>query len=571
MILSGLLRMNFKGISCNRKGYTYMKLLGMDTETCVGKPMTFQWHDGNKSGIEWVNGKNVTEKFLFFLDDLPYDNSMSYIIFMLNMLFDFCILFYPYLLSIVEQEKDKGEFELKIFDWKISGFVSNNNHFVRLKKGNEQHGKLFEIVDVGDFFEGSLAKLTQKLLGSDQKIPHPKGLGKRIFGKKDKAFIHYAVNDAIQTYRMGKKINDFHGEYDVRQTISLPQLGEKIFRHKFLEREIPPCPYQVLFPSLKSYHGGKNGMYVNPGWYDVYYYDLISAYPWVMFNLPDFSEGEFYEVQSYEPDYPGIYNLTQPIKTCKYPVFFSDDFKPLKGIDTMNKKIWVTGEELSSAVKWGEYPRGVIKGFIFVSHSKEIPALRNYIAHFMDLKNKHKNNKNLSDHTVEGYYEFYKKLMNALYGKFIQMREKQGPLQKEIVTGKMFHPFIASQITGKVRARMHDLEHQFKAIHTATDSIMTLKPIPEKYLGKDLGDLKFECKGKVLLLRNKLYLFYENGKLTRYALHGFRGKAEQLRKAWDSKKFSYSYDHMMKPKEAIIQKRDPFRFYRLHANLNLTP
>ncbi len=119
----------------------------------------------------------------------------------------------------------------------------------------------------------------------------------------------------------------------------------------------------------------------------------------------------------------------------------------------------------------------------------------------------------------------------------------------ELVAGGMFHPFIASAITAKPRARLHRVEHKYNAMHSATDGILTQKTIR---FGRDfdlqpskkekLGTLSLEAENTTLLLvRGKCYIVYHNDgeeksktfkgkRILKYAKHGFQGNVTQLEK-----------------------------------------
>src|SRR6185503_18643355 len=110
-------------------------------------------------------------------------------------------------------------------------------------------------------------------------------------------------------------------------------------------------------------------------------------------------------------------------------------------------------------------------------------------------------------------------ILNSISGKFIETRKRNScaftdvdadttVTACELIAGGMFHPFIASAITAHTRARIHRLEHKYKAIHTATDGIMT-QAKNAKGEGKGLGALTVEAENATtLLLRNKCYVVY---------------------------------------------------------------
>ncbi len=124
----------------------------------------------------------------------------------------------------------------------------------------------------------------------------------------------------------------------------------------------------------------------------------------------------------------------------------------------------------------------------------------------------------------------------------------------------MFDPAVASLITGFVRAKIHGLEHRYRALHTATDGFITKKLPFKKDLGEGIGQLKASPRGNVLILRNKLYLFFDakSGKLLKAGLHGFQTTlgetqyqaAERLKKLYDAGKSVYHVDRLTKWSEA---------------------
>jgi hypothetical protein len=194
-------------------------------------------------------------------------------------------------------------------------------------------------------------------------------------------------------------------------------------------------------------------------------------------------------------------------------------------------------------------------------------------------------------HKGDPKYLTYKLLLNASYGKFIQnveveengkvngefVREGDGRLTKVPKTykaGGMFSPVIATLITGFVRAYLHRMEHNYKAIHSSTDSIKTLAAVKREDLPQGLGGLDVEVKGDCILLRNKLYLHYD-GAMTpgippkKYALHGFWGKVDDLLALVAAREIRYTISHLYRMKEAAKQGKVPLKSYRQEREVNI--
>jgi hypothetical protein len=155
----------------------------------------------------------------------------------------------------------------------------------------------------------------------------------------------------------------------------------------------------------------------------------------------------------------------------------------------------------------------------------------------------------------------------------------------DLVAGGMFHPFIASAITARPRAYIHQIEHAHEAIHTATDGIYTYKknvqrvPMMPK-ANKGLGSLQVEGAGDLLLLRNKLYILYSaEGKIesqalpgkriAKYAKHGFQGSVFDLERLALTGDRAYSVTKPNQLRESIQRKLDVNRFQERKRTLNV--
>lgn len=561
----------FKGIGLNHKGVQNMKILGLDTETVNGKPMTIQLASRDTVEIIFVNEKNVTEKFVELIRKYVTTKFRTAVFCHNYKDFDLGILFFPYW----EQLANDEGFEIKGRGWKLKGRVTGTP-FAELSMGKNRTVIFYDSMS---FFQMGLDRLA-KSMNVGEKKPKPKLLGKKKYTHKDKKFIDYAVNDAVIQHGVGEQIFKYHEKYDVQMSLSIAQLAERIFRHQFLNKPWPSLPDYLNYFCLRSYHGGKNGMYVKPGMYkNVNYYDIKSAYPWAMYQLPDFDDesGSWYEVKELVKEHFGIYKITGTIKDCLYPVCFTDNFKKQVG----KGEVYLTSPEVFSALKHKELKIDHIEGLIFAEKNRmeimfnnekdtEKTSFQKFIDHFYELKNQ--------TPKEDPNYIFYKIILNSLYGKFIQMVKVSGDVfdldnykhvGKKYKVGQMFNPFIASLITGLVRAKMHDLEHKYKALHVATDSIMT-KEVIKKELGENLGDLALEFSGDALLLRNKLYVLFDKKKeIKKYALHGFHSNIEKLMELYNRKGHEYTYNHMTKIKESIKQKIHPFQMIQKKANLHL--
>ena len=534
---------------------------GGDTETVRGEPHTLQISHKGATDLYYVNRRNILPTFLDHVDNVLGRGEWGVVYFH----------FLPFDLPVLFKDENPNIWQASNFTVEREGWKCYVNcekrFFAKLCK--DRH-KIIYIVDSFAYLPTSLDKIGKMLVPDLPKLKKPKGLGSLPLRTAE--FENYAKRDAVIEDKFGKWIYDIHKRYDIRISVSLPQMAAFIFRHKFLKEDdiIDFPPHEVVAAAVSSYHGGKNGLYVPAGVYEnCSEVDLNSAYAWAMKQLPSFLKGYYKRLEEYQEGICAVYNLSGEIN-CPYNIFFNDEFKPIHG---KFKNIWVTSYELAEALKYKEVKITNIYGYGWFPQSKRNP-IGDYVDHFYELKNK--------TPKTNPMYNFYKLCGNSLYGKFIQAvevrdtegaqkfakenfdfevtEEKGGKLKvkegvKVFNAGGLFNPFLATAITGMVRARIHDLEHRFKALHTATDSIKTLMPISGT--SDELGGYKLEVKGNCVLLRNKLYLhFNEDGLLTKYALHGFQGKVGELLEMVVKKQNDYQVRHIFKVREAIRQRKE---------------
>jgi DNA polymerase type B, organellar and viral len=566
--------------------------LGIDTETKNGTPITFQFYseDIKLNEIYFLSsGKFATRDFLEMCDHfLPNTRDRHYIMFGHNLAFDLISLFWDRHVRLREETVKE-----KWYGWNVD-IVYANVHFVKLTKGH----KTITIIDTLAYFLRTLAQLAELVCPELPKLPMPDGLGQKTFKRSDKQFVEYAMRDAVIAYKVGLRILEIHQMYDVPISVSAPHLASKIFRKAFLKKSIPLPPRKIVYAAMSAYHGGKNGITVSHGLQkNCYSLDIISAYPDAMQHMPSFSNPALYKILSgngalTEKVPPcGIYKISGVAKQCKWPILFNHAFKPVFG---EFNDIWITGFELNEALRLREISVSKCYGYFYDTDADTVPSpLKAYAIEFFNKKN------TATDKILR---EFWKLLLNSLYGKFIQTRaagmqdliydldEKTIIDDSPLIAGGLFNPFIGSLITGYTRAKIHALEHRYKALHTSTDGIQ-IKEKPKEVGG--LGGLKIEAQGDILYFRNKLYIIYSRityadkkqiadgtfkGKLStlrlgykiiKYALHGFHSNVETLEKMWKEKTRDYEYTRVNKLRESIRRNLTVNDFVKTSATLHI--
>lgn len=555
------------GIRHRKSGFPKrIRFFSGDVETCKGHPITLQMTDNpDHADIYFVSKETILATFLHWIRPRLLSNQVN-VCFFHSLSHDLPALLYNYVHLFSD-----GQFTLDAEGVKISVLAAK----IYYAKITFPDSTMLHVIDSFRFYTTSLKKIGKSLGCKNTKLDPPKGLGKRRFRPNDEHFVNYALQDALLGWEVGKHIIDMHRQFDVPLSISAPQFAARVFTRYYLKKdEVIKLPNShIVNASLASYHGGKNGFYVYPGFYrKATEIDISSAYPNAMKKLPQFVKGHYENVAGFDPSYVGVYKVTGNMKACRYSIFLTHEGKAIRGPCRI-ENLWVTSFELAEALRTGEFVLERCTGWRW-NPDPDYPnnALAAYVDKFYTLK----------ENCPRGNPEYltYKLLLNALYGKFIQNIELGSEVLSDWIinpdgtktrvvkrhkAGGLFHPFIATLITGEVRAYLHRLEHDFKAIHASTDSIKTLDHVAPEALPKGLGGLNVEITGDCILLRNKLYLHFEGEKNgqppKKYALHGFWGSIDQLLDLISRREVTYRVEHLYKVREALNQGLVPLRTY----------
>lgn len=562
-------------------------VIGVDSETHDGPPISLQfhsYHQPNATKIIQVKERTATKLFFRHLEK-HCNPTVHYRLYGHYLEFDMLSFFWDVRHELIGNH---GVFEFTYGEWQIAGCYGRPT-FARLTSDS---GHLIEIVDSALWFRGSLDSAAAQYCPDLPKLERPAKLGEIWFSVNDSEFAAYAMRDAEIAARLGAMVEDFHTRLELQPSMSLASQAAQIFRTRYIEDPIVQCPTEFIEPAIAAYHGGKNNLVKGaaPAWHeDAAMYDLSSAYPWAMTELPSFTKPDHYSTASLPSSVrtvpvPGIYKVTGTLADCHWPIFFSHDFKPLKACKV--EDLWVHGYELNEALAAGEFkPTGRIVGCYYKSEKLGVSATAQYSRDFY---------KNKSEATNDIDRHMYKILLNCISGKFIQTREQDflnpdGSITREHVAGGLFHPFIAGAITAHTRATMHRVEHAYKAHHTATDGIIAdrrrRRPsaasvgVPES----GLGSLNEEMTGNVVLMRTKLYIGYsqqdkglesrifKDWRIKKYALHGFQARVGELEEMIASGRRWYIAPHRIGLREAVKHGTIPNRFVQREMKLQVGP
>ena len=195
-----------------------LSVVGFDSETLQGPPITFQFYSEHTpviNGVVFIGKRKAIDVFLSQLSKLP---AGEYRVYGHNLEFD--------MLSALWEKRAEirdGNIDLKIGLWTISGRYSKPI-FAVFDDGT----RYIELVDSILWFMTSLDSASKLVCPHLPKLVRPAGLGTTLYTPKDTDFCAYALRDAEAAFFLGVAIEKFHTELEVPPQISLASMAAAV-------------------------------------------------------------------------------------------------------------------------------------------------------------------------------------------------------------------------------------------------------------------------------------------------------------------------------------------------------
>lgn len=340
---------------------------------------------------------------------------------------------------------------------------------------------------------------------------------------------------------------------------------------------IPILNYMPSLELIDAYYQAYRG-----GWFEIckrgrfnaYGYDIVSAYPAITRELPDIRHGDFIEIQ-YPEDIDGIDEygvLLVSAKNKKNSIINPLSVKIGSGLFypvlSEGTNMYITLREYRAFSEIYDFE--IKGGWIFRPNVKHpFKPFRKVVDKLYDIKESEKKAGNKGS----AMYMTSKLILNSIYGNTIQTTRKIDGT----ITGGMFNPFYACEITAYCRVRMFEaIKKQLRdVIMIATDGVYTSKRLKNIELSSALGGWEEEHTGDdAVFIGSGIYQFSgEDSKgrgigrvnffdlLTRPAIYDING----------SPVLKINRTKRIKVKEAIVQNRiqDVNKFENITKELKL--
>ena len=429
--------------------------------------------------------------------------------------------------------------------------------------------------DIAQFYNMSLDKAAGKYLNSGKTDYDVTNLTETDFSDNLEEMIKYCIQDCKLTKDLTRlQADKFH------------KLGISFFRpisranmsERFVINNVKlPAPQRNRINRLAfySYYGGRFELQKRGYFPLVYCYDINSAYPYIIKDLPHPTDMLYYKVDDYEPDARiAYYDIT--VKDA-----YDNDISPLtfsnKGINiypnTDSHRFVLSQPELEYIRKQKGYDYEVNEAYAIHELTEERP--------FKFIEELYKLRKEVESEDPV-FAQSIKIIMNSLYGKFWQITglvkdvtteedgfdiiyDKDGifKLYKKIYkAGYFFNPVFASHITSSVRMQLVNTCKGYfpHIIGFHTDSVITSKPFIKE--SKELGGWSLDLEGEGVFLQTGLYTI-RNDTDTKHKRRG--GTSKEVKSWFDLLESNKTSGKIKQSISHVVSLGDIFHFDKLFS------
>lgn len=474
---------------------------GLDTETYKGYVRLICDDKGRYKEVDDI------EQIFQFLTYEGYRNDFNWF---WNIKYDFeSIIKYldrDDLITLYTEHKLKhNEFELSYIDRKFFSIT------------NQKRNARFYFYDMFGFIETSLNKAAKKYFNEEKlhSIIDSTRLNTdlKYWEENRENIIKYCIKDAELT----KKIADYfwglvykNMNFYPKRPFSKGKIAEEYFLSKCYIPTINDIPKKALEFAYNSYLGGRFEL-IQKGYFEkCYTYDIKSAYPKIISECIDYSKGKWKIVRDGKINsdaYSGYYEC----KIDCMELILSPFTKKIQGLSVYPNgkfKQFLTKNEIEFfRDNFDNIEIKILDGVEFFPDEILMP-FKEEINRLYEWKEKEK------DPDVKYAVKIF---MNAFYGKTIQ---KSGDAN---LTGKVFNPIWATEITSQTRLKLFSLmlQNLDSVIGTSTDSVHSTERLQVPKSPK-LGDFALDFDGQgVYVMSDVYYLWNEETKKAKDKIRGF--------------------------------------------------
>lgn len=404
------------------------------------------------------------------------------------------------------------------YKWKDYRIKISPGKIFRVSKGIGDDLQCITIYDTFSFFQRRFIDVVKGFF--------PERLGEVESGKANRSQFEYSNLDDIIRYclsenrllvdilerlrneftQRGLYLNDWYGPGAV---------AAASFKKHNIKSAKGEIPNEVAQVSKLAYQGGRFEL-LRAGYYNgpVWQYDINSAYPSAITNLPDLSNGTWEFVETFEPGSFGVWNIVYADRrTDRYdrysrfrpePFFYRSADARIAYPANVEGWYWTPEAELVESINW---PATVeIRGGWVYRNRRPADKPFAYIEDIYYERLEMKEKGDPAERTL-------KLEMNSAYGKFAQ---RAGWHRKGDRIPSYHQLEWAGYITSSTRAKLYKagLLDPASIIAFETDALFTTKPISLS-IGNKLGEWSSVSYSDLLYIQSGFY-FANKGSIAHY-------------------------------------------------------
>lgn len=385
-----------------------------------------------------------------------------------------------------------------------------------------RRGKTFRTFwDIRPFYNSSLDAASKRYLNKSKQELETKTFSKSYVKKNRERIKKYNIHDSKLTAELGNLLLTYLHKFNIHTAVlySTASVSLEHFMNKGIYIDVERY-FKFNKPLLefahKSYYGGKFEITAR-GRFKGYEYDISSAYGSEIRNLKNIKYGIVHHSKKFLDD------MDYGFIDCEI------DNSEMKEVPTVLKKgglnIYPAGK-FRSVITSLEYQYllkiGVkvkyFEGWFIKCSVTEYPY-RKEIDRLYEIKEQYVNSDKM-------FSKLAKTMINALYGKFVQIiesvrcydenhKEVKRSSKKRVVAydqiyfkaGIGWNPIYASYITAAIRIKLCELQNSLGkhclAVHT--DAIITDQKMPDDFTGTGIGTWELAEQGEGVIVSTGIY------------------------------------------------------------------
>ncbi len=458
---------------------------GLDTETYEGTPFLIADSDGR------FLDKITPESCLKFLFSKKFQGSWN---FFYNIKYDAEVI-----LKLLGEKLNSYKLTGNL-RWRHQNYILDYIPERRLTIRKEHHSSVF--FDIAQFYHANLVDAYQQNIATLpidylQMKEKRKEFSPRFYRRHTNQVRNYCIDDCKYTKQLAHHwINLFHNAflfYPARWISSGYLAGKVLINNGIIIPKFDSVPYEVQELAYNSYFGGRFEILKRGLIGTAYLYDINSAYPFALSQIPDITKGQWIHENKIQNDAKlGFFKILANIYDTKHIPPFPFKANSIVVFPSGKFITFCTLDELKACESTNYYK--ILNSFQFIPDALEYP-FQDFIEKMYQKRLHLKKKKDPLQLPL-------KIILNSIYGKTGEV------IRYKI--GSLFNPVIFASITGKTRAQLYQFVIQNgleqDIVSFATDSICSTY---ELSLDSDeLGQFSFEKSATdVFYLQNGFYRF----------------------------------------------------------------